>query len=248
MLRTGDAGFWMLTARVIPPRRRKRRSRTESVLGHRQPVRGRRHFSACADFSPPGSQPIVSYLNICPRGRANCKPNHYTCSKHTQSGLLPNGAPSGAGNLPPSPFAPHRLPLIESRSRGLLRRPDNDAGCSRNARCGNPTIPTYLLPQLPIRPMPSRGLLPDLQSFPVMRLDHGRLDCPDGACPDTADLITAIQTTPCLGFVRQTRLSALRIIGSELEVDLFEAYTLDVLAALDSKPNLKAERPVHHLG
>ena len=61
---------------------------------------------------------------------------------------------------------------------------------------------------------------------------------------DTADLITAIQnnTLPSVSFGKPDGL--LDGHPSSSKVDLFEAYTLNVLSALDANPKLKAETAV----
>ncbi len=68
-------------------------------------------FSACADVSQPGVKPIVTYLENLPyAAEPNCQPNHYYMLDNTNPGYLPNGALSGAGNLPPSPSGPSATP------------------------------------------------------------------------------------------------------------------------------------------
>jgi phospholipase C len=61
---------------------------------------------------------------------------------------------------------------------------------------------------------------------------------------DTADLITAIQnnTLPSVSFGKPDGL--LDGHPQSSKVDLFESYTLNVLAALDANPKLKAETAV----
>jgi phospholipase C len=61
---------------------------------------------------------------------------------------------------------------------------------------------------------------------------------------DTADLITSIQnnTLPSVSFGKPDGL--LDGHPQSSKVDLFEAYTLNVLAALDANPDLKAETAV----
>ena len=65
---------------------------------------------------------------------------------------------------------------------------------------------------------------------------------------DTADLITAIQnnTLPSVSFGKPDGL--LDGHPSSSKVDLFEAYTLNVLTALDANPQLKAETAVSSPG
>ena len=61
----------------------------------------------------------MNYLENLPyAAEPNCQPNHYYMLNNTNPGYLPNGALSGAGNVPPSPVRTIGDALIERTLRG----------------------------------------------------------------------------------------------------------------------------------
>jgi phospholipase C len=248
MLGTGDAGFWSdgKGNPTTPPASQIANPNPSSGTVNQYTVDG--NFSACADFSQPGVQPIVSYLEHLPyAAEPNCKPNHYYMLNNTNPGFLPNGAPSGAGNLPPSPVRTIGDALIEKQiSWAYYGGSYNDAVVLSNAAvAANPTSPNLTAAAI-ADPAHAVGVAycqicnpfqyaTSIMADSTVRTAHVK---------DTADLITAIQnnTLPSVSFGKPDGL--LDGHPQSSKVDLFEAYTLDVLAALDANPKLKAETAV----
>src|SRR6201996_5860300 len=103
MLGTGDAEFWSdgKGNPATPPATMIANPNPAAGTVNQYTVDG--NFSACADFSQPGVGPIISYLENLPYpAEPNCQPNHYYMLNNVNPGFLPNGALSGAGNVPPS--------------------------------------------------------------------------------------------------------------------------------------------------
>src|ERR1700733_1432964 len=248
MLGTGDAAFWSdgKGNPVTPP---------ASLIANPNPVSGTvnqytvdGNFSACADVFQPGVKPIVSYLENLPyAAEPNCKPNHYYMLNNTNPGFLPNGALSGAGNLPPSPVRTIGDALIEKQiSWAYYGGSYNDAvALSNEAVAANPTAPDLTKAAL-ADPAHALGVAycqicnpfqyaTSIMANPTVRTAHVK---------DTADLITAIQndTLPSVSFGKPDGL--LDGHPQSSKIDLFEAYALNVLSALDANPKLKAETAV----
>jgi phospholipase C len=248
MLGTGDAAFWSdgNGNPATPP---------ASVIANPNPapntvnqytVDG--NFSACADVFQPGVKPIVSYLENLPyAAEPNCQPNHYYMLNNTNPGYLPNGALSGAGNIPPSPVRTIGDALIEKQiSWAYYGGAYNDAvALSNEAVAANPTSPNLTAAAI-ADPAHALGVAycqicnpfqyaTSIMANPTVRTAHVK---------DTADLITAIQndSLPSVSFGKPDGL--LDGHPQSSKVDLFEAYTLDVLSALDANPKLKAETAV----
>ena len=248
MLGTGDAGFWSdgngnpttpPTSLIANPNPKAGTNNVYTVDGN---------FSDCSDVFQPGVKPIVSYLENLPyAAEPNCKPNHYYMLNNTNPGYLPNGALSGGNNLPPSPVRTIGDALIEKNiSWAYYGGAYNDAVVLSNAAvAANPTSPNLSAAAL-ADPAHALGVrfcqicnpfqyATSIMVDPTVRTAHLK---------DTADLISAIQnnTLPAVSFGKPDSL--LDGHPQSSKVDLFEAYTLNVLGALDANPKLKAETAV----
>ena len=248
MLGTGDAAFWSdgQGNATTPPTNLIANPNPATNTVNQYTVDG--NFSACADVFQPGVKPIVNYLENLPyAAEPNCKPNHYYMLNNTNPGYLPNGALSGAGNIPPSPVRTIGDALIEKQiSWVYYGGAYNDAvALSNEAVAANPTTPNLTAAAL-ADPAHALGVAycqicnpfqyaTSIMANPTVRTAHVK---------DTADLITAIQndTLPSVSFGKPDGL--LDGHPSSSKVDLFEAYALNVLAALDANPKLKAETAV----
>jgi phospholipase C len=250
MLGTGDAVFWSdgKGNPTTPP---------AAVIANPNPVSGSvntftadQAFSACADFSQPGVGPVISYLNnLSYAAEPNCQPNHYYMLDNVNPGYLPNGALSGVsnGNLPPSPLRTIGDSLIEKNISWAYYGGSYNAAVklSNIAVAKNPTLPDFTGAAVS-DPADAVGAAycqicnpfqyaTSIMANPAVRTAHIK---------DTADLITAIQgnTLPAVSFGKPDGL--LDGHPSSSKVDLFEAYVLNVLQALDANPELKAETAV----
>jgi phospholipase C len=248
MLGTGDAGFWSdgKGNPTTPPASQIANPNPVSGTVNQYTIDG--NFSACADVSNPGVKPIVSYLENLPyAAEPNCQPNHYYMLNNTNPGYLPNGALSGAGNLPPSPVKTIGDSLSAKQiSWAYYGGAYNDAVTLSNAAvAANPTAPNLTAAAI-ADPAHALGVAycqicnpfqyaTSIMANPTVRAAHVK---------DTADLITAIQnnTLPAVSFGKPDGL--LDGHPQSSKVDLFEAYTLNVLTALDANPQLKAETVV----
>ena len=206
------------------------------------------NFSACADVFQPGVKPIVSYLENLPySAEPNCQPNHYYMLNNTNPGYLPNGALSGAGNLPPSPVATIGDSLnAKSISWAYYGGAYNDAvALSNEAVAANPTSPNLSAAAVS-DPAHALGVAycQICNPFQYATSIMGNATQRAAHIKDTADLITAIQnnTLPSVSFGKPDGL--LDGHPSSSKVDLFEAYTQNILDALDANPTLKAETVV----
>jgi phospholipase C len=248
MLGTGDAAFWSdgKGNPTTPP---------ASLIANPNPKAGTTNvytvdgnFSDCSDVFQPGVKPIVNYLENLPyAAEPNCKPNHYYMLNNTNPGYLPNGALSGGNNLPPSSVRTIGDALIEKNiSWAYYGGAYNDAVVLSDAAvAANPTSPNLSAAAL-ADPAHALGVrfcqicnpfqyATSIMADPTVRTAHLK---------DTADLISAIQnnTLPAVSFGKPDSL--LDGHPQSSKVDLFEAYTLNVLGALDANPKLKAETAV----
>jgi phospholipase C len=247
MLGTGDAGFWSdgNGNPTTPP----------GSIANPNPVAGTvnqytvdGNFSACADINQPGVQPIVTYLENLPySAEPNCQPNHYYMLNNTNPGFLPNGSPSGGNNLPPSPVKTIGDSLNAKQiSWAYYGGAFNDAVIlSNEAVAANPAHPSLSAAAL-ADPTHALGVAYCQICNPFQYATSIMGDSAQRAAhiKDTADLITAIKnnTLPSVSFGKPDGL--LDGHPQSSKVDLFEAYTLDVLSALDANPQLKAETAV----
>ena len=248
MLGTGDAGFWSdgKGNPTTPPANLIANPNPAAGTVNKYTVDG--NFSNCADVFQPGVKPIVSYLNNLPyAAEPNCKPNHFYMLNNTNPGFLPNGALSHGNNLPPSSVRTIGDALIEKQiSWAYYGGAYNDAVALSNAAvAANPNSPNLSAAAV-ADPAHALGVAycqicnpfqyaTSIMADPATRTAHVK---------DTADLITAIQnnTLPAVSFGKPDGL--LDGHPSSSKVDLFEAYTLNVLSALDANPQLKAETAV----
>ncbi len=246
MLGTGDAGFWSdgNGNPTVPPSIANPNPAPGTV--NKFTVDG--NFSNCADVNQPGVKPIVSYLNNLPyAAEPNCKPNHFYMLNNTNPGFLPNGALAHGSTLPPSSVRTIGDALIEKQiSWAYYGGAYNDAvALSDAAVAANPNSPNIGAAAV-ANPAHALGVAycqicnpfqyaTSIMADPVVRKAHIK---------DTSDLITAINsnTLPSVSFGKPDGLLDGHPASSK--VDLFEAYVLNVLGALDANPDLKAETAV----
>jgi phospholipase C len=246
MLGTGDAAFWSdgNGNPTVPPTNMIANPNPQANTNNRYIADNA--FTACADFSQPGVAPIVSYLENLPyAAEPNCQANHYYMLDNTNPGFLPNGAPSGAGNLPPSPVKTIGDELIAKNiswayyggSYNAAVNLSNDAvkAGSVNFTAFALTDPANAVGAAYCQICNPFQYATSIMANPAVRTAHIK---------DTADLITAIQsnTLPSVSFGKPDGL--LDGHPSSSKVDLFEAYVLNILSALDANPELKAETAV----
>ena len=201
----------------------------------------------------PGVKPIVSYLENLPyAAEPNCQPSHYYMLNNTNPGFLPNGALSGAGNIPPSPVRTIGDALIEKQiSWAYYGGAYNDAvALSNEAVAANPTNPNLTTAAL-ADPAHALGVAycqicnpfqyaTSIMADPTVRTAHIK---------DTADLITAIQnnTLPAVSFGKPDGLL-------DGHPQIFESRSVRSLRAQrPRRPRRQSEAEggngrVHHLG
>src|SRR6266436_4266120 len=248
MLGTGDAEFWSdgKGNPIAPPANLIANPNPAAGTVNRYTVDG--NWSNCSDIFHPSVKPIVSYLENLPyAAEPNCKPNNYYMLNNVKPGFLPNGALSGGTNVPPSPVRTIGDALIEkSISWAYYGGAYNDAVALSNAAvAANPTSPNLSAAAV-ADPAHALGVAycqicnpfqyaTTIMADPTVRTAHIK---------DTADLITSIQnnTLPSVSFGKPDGL--LDGHPQSSKVDLFEAYVLNVLGALDANPKLKAETAV----
>jgi phospholipase C len=248
MLGTGDAEFWSdgKGNPVAPPATLIANPNPVAGTVNRYTVDG--NWSMCSDVFQPGVKPIVNYLENLPyAAEPNCQPNHYYMLNNTNPGFLPNGALSGGNNVPPSSVRTIGDALIEkSITWAYYGGAYNDAVALSNAAvAANPNSPNLSAAAL-ADPAHALGVAycqicnpfqyaTSIMADPAVRTAHVK---------DTADLITSIQnsTLPSVSFGKPDGL--LDGHPQSSKVDLFEAYVLNVLGALDANPKLKAETAV----
>jgi phospholipase C len=245
MLGTGDAAFWS-DGNGNPTTPPSSIANPNPKAGTNNQYTADNNFSACADFTQPGVGPIVSYLNNLPyAAEPNCKANHYYMLNNTNPGYLPNGALSGGSNLPPSPVRTIGDALIEKNITWAYYGGAYNAAVALSndaVKAGSTNFTAFAVSD----PANAIGVAycqicnpfqyaTSIMANPAVRTAHMK---------DTADLITAIQsnTLPSVSFGKPDGL--LDGHPSSSKVDLFEAYVLNVLSALDANPELKAETAV----
>jgi phospholipase C len=204
------------------------------------------NFSKCADFFQPGIGPIISYLNT-QHINANCETDHYYMLNNTNPGFLPNGALSGAGNIPPSPVRTIGDALNdESISWAYYGGGFNAAVRLSNIAVQlNPTAPN-LSAAAAQDPADAIGTAycqicnpfqyaSSIMANAAVRTAHMK---------DVSDLDAAIaaSTLPSVSFVKPDGLLDGHPASSK--VSLFEGFVRDILDRLDANPALKAETAV----
>jgi phospholipase C len=248
MLGTGDAAFWSdgQGNPVTPPANLIANPNPVAGTVNRYTVDG--NWSDCSDIFQPGVKPIISYLENLPyAAEPNCKPNHFYMLNNVNPGYLPNGAKPGGTTVPPSTVRTIGDALIEKNiSWAYYGGAYNAAVALSNvAVAANPTNPSLSAAAL-ADPAHAIGVAycqicnpfqyaTSIMADPAVRTAHIK---------DTADLITSIQnsTLPSVSFGKPDGL--LDGHPQSSKVDLFEAYMLNVLGALDANPKLKAETAV----
>ncbi len=248
MLGTGDAGYWTdgHGNPAVPPASLIANPDPRPGVNNTYTVDG--NFSQCADIFQPGVQPIVNYLsNLKYAAEPNCQHNHYYMLNNTNPGYLPNGALSGGNNLPPSPVRTIGDALMEKDiSWAYYGGAYNAAVALSNAAVAkNPTNPDLTAAAI-ADPANAVGVAycqicnpfqyaTSIMADPAIRTAHVK---------DTSDLIQSIQdnTLPAVSFGKPDGI--LDGHPQSSKVDLFEAYVLNVLGALDANPKLKAETAV----
>jgi len=248
MLGTGDAAFWSdgQGNPVTPPANLIANPNPVAGTVNRYTVDG--NWSDCSDIFQPGVKPIVSYLENLPyAAEPNCKPNHFYMLNNVNPGFLPNGAKPGGTTVPPSTVRTIGDALIEKNiSWAYYGGAYNAAVALSNvAVAANPTNPNLSTAAL-ADPAHAIGVAycqicnpfqyaTSIMADPAVRTAHVK---------DTTDLITSIQnsTLPSVSFGKPDGL--LDGHPQSSKVDLFEAYALNVLGALDANPKLKAETAV----
>jgi phospholipase C len=248
MLGTGDAAFWSdgNGNPATPPANLIANPNPKPGTINTYTVDG--NWSDCSDIFQPGVKPIVSYLENLPyAAEPNCKPNHFYMLNNVNPAYLPNGARAGGTTVPPSPVRTIGDALMEkSISWAYYGGAYNDAVALSNvAVAANPTNPNLSAAAL-ADPAHAIGVAycqicnpfqyaTSIMADPEIRTAHIK---------DTADLITAIQNNklPAVSLGKPDGL--LDGHPQSSKVDLFEAYVLNVLGALDANPKLKASTAV----
>ncbi len=248
MLGTGDAAFWSdgKGNPTAPP---------ANLIANPDPVAGTvnrytvdGNWSMCSDVFQPGVRPIVSYLEDLPyAAEPNCQPNHFYMLNNTNPGFLPNGAPSGGTNVPPSSVRTIGDALIEKSipwayyggAYNAAKALSDDAvkanPPSTNFAAFAATDPANAIGVAYCQICNPFQYATSIMADPNVRAAHIK---------DTADLIDSIQdgTLPAVSFGKPDGL--LDGHPQSSKVDLFEAYVLNVLGALEANPKLKAETAV----
>ena len=204
------------------------------------------NFSKCADFFQPGVGPIVTYLNA-QHLSTNCEADHYYMLNNVNPGFLPNGALSGAGNVPPSPVRTIGDALNDKNISWAYYGGAYNAAVrlSNIAVQLNPTAPN-LTAAAEQDPADAIGVAYCQICNPFQYASSIMADASvrTAHMKDVADLDAAISDSslPAVSFVKPDGL--LDGHPSSSKVDLFEAYTQNILDALDANPQLKAETVV----
>jgi phospholipase C len=250
MLGTGDAAFFSdgQGHAITPP---------ANIIANPNPQQGTNNrytldanWSDCSDIFQPGVGPIVRYLNNLPyAAEANCKPNHFYMLNNVNPGFLPNGAKPAGAAVPPSSVRTIGDALLEKNiSWAYYGGAYSDAVALWDAAVAiNPTNPNAALAAAAAaNPAHALGVAycqicnpfqyaTSIMTNPAIRTAHIK---------DTSDLMTAIQnnTLPAVSIAKPDGV----IDGhpESSKVDLFEAYLLNILGALDANPKLKAETAV----
>ncbi|HVJ54260.1 MAG TPA: alkaline phosphatase family protein [Aliidongia sp.] len=204
------------------------------------------NFSKCADFFQPGIGPIITYLNS-QHLTSNCETDHYYMLNNTNPGYLPNGALSGAGNVPPSSTRTIG-DALNDKSISWAYYGGAYAAAVRLSNIAvqlNPTAPN-LSAAAAQDPADAIGLThcdiceafeysKSIMSDDTIRTTHLK---------DVSDLDAAIadSTLPAVSFVKPDTFLDGHPASSK--VSLFEGFTRKILDALDANPKLKAETAV----
>jgi phospholipase C len=255
MLGTGDAGFWSdgRGNPMIPPSNQIANPNPQAGTNNRYIGNPNNAFSACADTTQPGVEPIVRYLNSLPYApQQSCQPNHYYMLNNTNPAYLPNGYPlwqvnSGGGVLPPSSVRTIGDALNEKQiSWGYFGGAYNeavklsDAAVAENNANGFPWGQNLSAEPDFLGATYCQICNPFEYSSSIMGDANQRAT----HIKDTSDLIAAIKqnTLPAVSFAKPD--SNLDGHPQSSKLDLFEAYVKNLLDALEANPELKAETAV----
>ena len=204
------------------------------------------NFSKCADFFQPGVGPIVTYLNA-QHLSTNCEADHYYMLNNVNPGFLPNGALSGAGNVPPSPVRTIGDALNDKNISWAYYGGAYNAAVrlSNIAVQLNPTAPN-LTAAAEQDPADAIGVAYCQICNPFQYASSIMADASvrTAHIKDVADLDAAISDSslPAVSFVKPDGLLDGHPASSK--VSLFEGFTRDILDRLDANPKLKAETAV----
>jgi phospholipase C len=206
------------------------------------------NFTNCSDASQPGILPLVQYLEALPYdAEPNCSHNHYYMVNNVNPGFLPNGAPAGAGNVPPSSVRSIGDALSDAKvTWTYYGGAYNDAVILSNAAVkANPTAPN-LNAAAAADPAHALGVAycQICNPFQYDTSTMAKAATRKAHVQDTVDLIAAIQnnTLPSVSFGKPDGL--LDGHPQSSKTSLFEAYVQHLLDALDANPKLKADTAV----
>jgi phospholipase C len=204
------------------------------------------NFSNCSDFFQPGVGPIVNYLDGQNVG-ANCDTDHFYMLNNTNPGFLPNGALSGAGNVPPSAVTTIGDVMNTQGVSWAYYGGAFDAAVrlSNVAVMLNPTAPN-LTAAAAADPADAVGLTycQICNPFQYATSIMGTAAVRNTNIQDVNNLYTAIanSTLPSVSFAKPDTFLDGHPASSK--VSLFEGFTRDILDRLDANPTLKAETAV----
>jgi phospholipase C len=254
MLGSADAIFWSdgMGNPTTPP---------ANMIANPNPVAGTinkytadDNFTDCSDVTQPGIEPIVQYLNSLPyHAKPNCMANTYYMVDNTNPGFLPNGtmvpSPATQGSIPPSPVKTIGDALnAKSISWVYFAGQYNNAVALSNFAAANTTILNSTAGPLTAAaeadPAHAMGVLYCQICNPFQYSSSIMTNNPSNHLKDTVDLISDIQNNnlPSVSFGKPD--GVLDGHPSSSKIDLFEAYVLNVLDALDANPTLRANTVV----
>lgn len=254
MLGHADAIFWSdgMGHPTTPP---------ANMIANPNPVAGTinkytadNNFTECSDVTQPGIAPIVQYLAALPyHASPNCMANAYYMVDNTNPGFLPNGtvvpSPATQGSVPPSPVKSIGDALSEKNiSWAFFGGQYNNAVALSNFAAANPAILNSTAGPLTAAaeadPAHALGVLYCQICNPFQYSTSIMTNNPSNHLKDTVDLIADIRNNnlPSVSFGKPD--GVLDGHPSSSKIDLFEAYVLNVLDALDANPTLKANTVV----
>jgi phospholipase C len=214
------------------------------------------NFTNCSDVTQPGIAPIVDYLEALPYpAQPNCAEGHYYMVDNTNPGFLPNGtpvpSPAAQGSIPPSPVKTIGDALsAKNISWAYFGGNYNNAVALANfaAAPGNSAILNSTAGPLTAAaeadPIHAMGALYCQICNPFQYATSIMTNNPSAHLKDTVDLIADIQTNSLPAVSIGKPDGVLDGHPSSSKIDLFEAYTQNVLDALDANPELRASTVV----
>jgi phospholipase C len=254
MLGSADAIFWSdgMGNPTTPP---------ANMIANPNPVPGTinkytadNNFTDCSDVTQPGIGPIVQYLNSLPyHAKPDCVANTYYMVDNTNPGFLPNGtaipSPATQGSIPPSPVKTIGDALnAKNISWVYFGGQYNNAVALANFAAANQAILNSTAGPLTAAaeadPAHAMGALYCQICNPFQYSTSIMTNNPSNHLKDTVDLIADIQNNnlPSVSFGKPD--GVLDGHPSSSKIDLFEAYVLNVLDALDANPTLRANTVV----